>query len=213
MDNKIDLRTIQLLASRMCHDLVGPVGAINAAVELLGDEDGALDAEALKMLAKSAGEANSKLAFFRAVFGLGGSKDQPDQVAQLVELANGVLASGKVKVRWDPDMPATLPGGAGKVVMLLVYLAAEALPRGGEVGVRVQDFSDGLGVACVAEGEGAALREEINDVLKGAAPPEELTARGIPAYLLVLLANNINAKVEFSADQPDQIALAALLSD
>ncbi len=213
MNNPVDLRTMQLLCSRICHDLIGPVSAVNTAVELMGDEeDGSLDTEALKVLARSAEEAGRKLTFFRAVFGQAGSRETPVQVGNLIELTNGVLASGKVTVQWDSEIPAMLPGGVGKVLMLLVFLAAETLPKGGNVGVRVQAFSDGLGVACTAEGDGATLRPEIGGVLSGGTPSDEVSARGIPAYVLMLLAEENDAKVEFSSSQPGQVTLAALLS-
>lgn len=214
MSNPIDIRTLQLLCSRLCHDLIGPVGAINTAIELMGDEGGgALDVEALKVLARSADEANRKLAFFRAVFGLGGNQKTEARLSDLRELTDGLLASGKVTANWDADIPETLPGGVGRILILLAFLAAEALPRGGEVGVRVQAFTDGLGAACIAEGDRAALHSEVEGVLKGEILPDELSARGIPAYVLLLLAEENNAKVEFSSPQAGQIALAVLFSD
>lgn len=214
MNSPVDLRTMQLLCSRICHDLIGPVSAVTTAVELMGDEEGgALDAEAFKVLARSAEEAGRKVTFFRAVFGLAGDREAPVQVDHLMDLTNGVLASGKVTVEWDTDIPAMLPGGVGKILMLLIFLAAETLPRGGKVGIRVQMFSDGLGVACTAGGDGATLRPEIEGVLADEIPLGELSARGIPAYVLLLLAEENGAKVEFSTSQPGQVTLAALLSD
>lgn len=214
MESQLDLRTIQLLCSRLCHDLVGPVGAANTAVELMSeDSGGTLDAEALNVLAKSAQEASRKLSFFRAVFGLGGDQSAPSETAQLKELGDGFLASGKVKTLWDESVPDTLPGSAGKLLMLLVFIAAETLPRGGTVTVRVQSFSDGLGIACIAEGEGATLRAEIEDVLKGNAQTIDLSAREIPAHYLLLMANTIGASVEYSSSDAGQVTLAVLIGN
>ncbi len=214
MNNRVDLRTVQLLCSRLCHDLIGPVGAINTAIELMGDEGGhALDVEALKVMAQSAGEASRKLAFFRAVFGVGGGQETVVQLSDLMDLTNGFLVSSKVAPQWDTDIPATLPGGVGRVLMLLTFLAAEALPRGGKVEIRVQTFTDGLGVACIAKGDRAILPPEIEGVLKGGTTPDELSARGIPAYVLLLLTDENGAAAEFSVPQSGQVALAVLFSD
>jgi len=214
MNNHIDINVLQLLCSRICHDLVGPVGAINTAIELMADEgSGALDGEALSVLMKSAQDANRKLAFFRSVFGLGGGADVVVQQSHLVELTEGILASGKVTANWDVGIPATVSGSAGKIIMLLVFLAAETLPRGGEVTVRVQTFSDGMAAACIAEGEGAVIRPEVEAVLADKTPSTELSARGVPAYVLALLAHKCGATVEFSSPQPGQVALAVLFSD
>lgn len=214
MDNDLDLRTLQLLCSRICHDLVGPIGAVNTAIELMEDEDGgALDAEALAVLARSAQEASRKLTFFRAVFGLSGGQETAIQADQLKSLTDGVLASGKVSAVWASDFPAALPGTAGKMLMLLVFLASETLPRGGEIEVRAQSFSDGLAVACTARGEGVALREEVDAVLSDKMPSDQLSARGVPARILTILARENGARIEFTADEEGQVTLAVLLSD
>jgi len=213
MTSTVDFRTVQLLCSRICHDLVGPVGAINTAIELMGEEGGgALDTEALKVLAKGAGEASRKLAFFRAVFGLGGGRDAPVETARMKDMANGVVATKKVSLQWDPALPGSLAGSISKILMLQVFLAADALPRGGEVGIRVQAFSDGVAVACIAEGSGAVLHPEVEVVLAGKARSEELTARAVPSYVLMLLAKENGASVEFSTPQQGQVALAVLFS-
>ena len=210
----VDFRTVQLLCSRMCHDLVGPVGAINTAIELMGEEGGgAMDTEALKVLAKSASEASRKLAFFRAVFGLGGDRDTSVETSQLLDLANGIVASRKISIQWDPAIPSTVSGGIGKILMLQVFLSADALPRGGSIGVRVQAFTDGIAVACIAEGNGAVLHPEVEGVLAGITPQAELTARAVPSYVLALLAAENSAAVQFSTPQPGQVALAVLFSN
>lgn len=213
MDSDLDLRTLQLLCSRICHDLVGPIGAVNTAIELMEDEDGgALDAEALAVLARSAQEASRKLTFFRAVFGLSGGQETAIQADQLKELTDGILASGKVSAVWEADFPGSLPGAAGKMLMLLVFLASETLPRGGEVNVRAQAFSDGLAVACTAHGEGAALRPEVEAVLAESADSDELSARGVPARILGILVRENDARIEFSTAEDDQVTLAVLFS-
>jgi len=214
MNNRVDLRTVQLLCSRLCHDLIGPVGAINTAIELMGDEDAhSLDVEALKVMAKSASEASRKLVFFRAVFGVGGSQETVVQLSDLMDLTDEFLVSRKVAAQWDTDIPRTLPGDVGRVLMLLTFLAAEALPRGGKVEIRVQTFNNGLGVACIAEGDGAILPPEIEGVLKGGTTSDKLSVRGIPAYVLLLLTDENGATVEFSLPQSGQVALAVLFSD
>ncbi len=213
MTDKIELRTAQILCSRICHDLVGPVGAINTAIELMQDEgDEALDAEALEVLARSALEAGRKLAFFRTVFGLG-AVDAPAKTQGMIDLANGLVASGKVSLQWDPDMPPEFSSISGRILMLLIFSAIEALPRGGGVDIRLQSFSDGDAIACIAEGQGAALHEEVEKTFAGEMSESELTARTIPPYVLMLLARQTGAKIEISQPQQGQVALAVLFAD
>lgn len=214
MTDQIDLRTLQLLCSRICHDLVGPIGAVNTAIELMGDDDdGALDAEAMAVLARSAQEANRKLTFFRAVFGLSGGQETDMQSDQLQSLSEGLLMSSKVSLRWAPDFPTSLPGSAGKILMLLVFLSAEALSRGGRIDIRAQEFSDGLAVACVAEGDGADLKPEIQSVLADDWSSDQLSARAVPARILAILARENTARIEFSNAEAGQVTLAVLFSN
>lgn len=214
MTSKINLRTAQLLCSRICHDLVGPIGAVNTAIELMQDEgDDIMDVEAFKVLARSALEANRKLAFFRTVFGLGASYDSTIKTSGLIDLANGLVAAGKVDLLWDQGMPSDIPSISSKILMLQIFLAIEALPRGGAVHIRMQSFSDGDAIACIAEGEGAGFQTEVGNVLDGAMSENELTPRTIPSYVLTLLAEEAGATIELSQSQDGQIALAVLFSN
>ncbi|MBE0532481.1 MAG: hypothetical protein IH626_16775, partial [Rhodospirillales bacterium] len=81
----IDLRVAQLLCSRVCHDLIGPVGAVASGIELMG-EDGSMAEDAMALIVKSSAQASRRLAFFRTAFGLGGATG-PRAVAEARDLA------------------------------------------------------------------------------------------------------------------------------
>ena len=108
---QVDLRVAQLLSSRLCHDLVGPIGAVNTGLELFqeGFDD---DEKALGLVADSAGEASRRLTFFRGAFGFGAGDKGEATLNEARNLAVGLLASGKVALDWPEDADASLQTSA-----------------------------------------------------------------------------------------------------
>src|SRR5256885_14287733 len=97
-----DLDFAALLVSRVCHDLVSPVGAVVNGLEILADErDPAMRADALKLVASSAEQAAARLQFARIAFGAAGSADAALDLMELGRIASGLLSGGKVAMQWD----------------------------------------------------------------------------------------------------------------
>lgn len=194
---QIDLRVAQLLCSRICHDLIGPAGALQAGVELLGDGDGDGDdrAATLDLLAASARRLTAQLAFFRTAFGLPGGADAALGLAEAGRLARGLFAGGKVSLDWPEaeDAPA-LPAAITRLLLCVVLLAAGALPRGGRVRcewAHRPSAADGASPALFAvqaDGPGARIDDAALAALTGAAGADALSARTADAYLAARLA-------------------------
>lgn len=214
---QVDLSVVQLLCSRVCHDLIGPVGAVNTGLELLED-DADPDGAALGLIAKSAGEAARRLAFYRVAFGLGTGAKGTASLADARELAAGLLDGGKANLDWPGDAPEDADGGAGatlspaalKVVLNMVLMASEALLRGGVVAIRIADLDDGLGVAVTATGDGARLADEIADSLAADVGPDALSARNVHGHYAQALAQGLGAMIEHSEGGDGEIRLAVL---
>ena len=206
------IQLAQLLCSRLCHDLVGPAGAVNAGLELA--DEGGLDDAAMELMAGSAGELTNRLAFFRVAFGAAGGRASTEGGLSLNEaevLAGDLLAPGRVELDWTvgDHAPDSLPAGAGKVLLLLVLIASESLPRGGTVAVHAASLPEGLGLAVTAAGEGARLRPDLGPVLT-AAPGSELTARNVHGYLAGLLAGALGGQLEVSDEAANELRLMAV---
>ena len=213
---QVNLKVAQLLVSRLCHDLIGPVGAINAGLELM--EEGMEDnAPALELVAKSAGEATRRLTFFRVAFGFGSGEGGEATLAQARELALGFLTDGKVDLDWPQGAPAQPPGPVRppvvKVVLNMVLIASECLPKGGVVGVNFADQDDGLGVTVTAAGEGARLGDNMIPALSEGAGPEDLSARNVHAHYAQSMARDIGATVAHAKNSSGEIQLAVLFPD
>lgn len=180
----LDLRVTELLCSKLCHDLVSPVGAVANGMELVAELGGAMDDEIARMIGDSAALASVRLRFFRAAYGLSGGQDtnSPEELKSLAE--SRAKAEG-YRLDWHVE-PTRLAGSGkpGKLALNLQLLAEEALMRGGVIRLRSE-----AGLEAIAEGEGAALRAEQLAALRPDASVAELTARTVHAYYTARLAS------------------------
>lgn len=210
---KVDLSVAQLLCSRLCHDFVGPMGAVNTGLELL-DEGLDADGQALELIAKSGGEATRRLAFFRIAFGHGAGTGGKATLTEARTLAAGLLAEGKVGLDWPGNADAQPQGpvlpAVVKVILNMVLVASESLPKGGTVGLRFAELPEGLGVAVTAEGQDAKLRDDIGTAMADGAEVGELTARNVHGYFAQTLARDLGALIEPSSGQDGEIRLAVI---
>lgn len=199
------LQLAELLCARLCHDLSGPVGAAAAGAELFEDIADAADAETVSLVAGAASGAAARLKFFRAALGPASSSVQlSGSLRDLMEnyLATQVSAASPGLVLAWPDPPPSLDGGTARLLLNLVLLAKDALPRGGRIRV---DTGAAEGVRVVAHGEPAALSEEARAVLNDGVEPTG--PRGAQAYLVRLLAEKAGGCFSASVT-PEGLALA-----
>lgn len=213
MSVSIDLKVAQLLCSRLCHDLIGPVGAVNAGIELIGETGPGAEVpgDALALVGDSARQLNRRLAFFRVAFGLGASADGTMALAEVRKLAAELLDGGRVALDWSPEEGGEVPAAAARLVLNMVLLGAGALPRGGGLGVRIADLPEGTGVAMTATGPGARLREDVAAAMAPDVSLDELSAQNIHGYLAARLAGAFGIVVEVSDRAGDEVRLAALV--
>lgn len=188
----LGIRAVELLCSRLCHDLVGPVGAINNGVELL-DEGGDSGGEALDLIADSAETASARLRLYRVALGAAGG--QSLSVGDARAALEGWFRGGKVRLEWQAT-PFDPPPGLLKTALLAALLAEEALPRGGSI--RVTGGNAGLQVS--GAGIGCALRPEMGPALAGQVPEAELGPRSVLSHATPLLARAYG--LSFAVESP-----------
>ncbi len=205
MDLKIDIRVAELLASRLCHDLVGPIGAVSNGIELMQDESFGMADDALSLAAKSAEQASYVLQFFRLAYGMAGHRQGSD-FGPVRELVAGFLSHSKAELDWSSDpVPEGAPDGTAKLLLNMVALAAEALPRGGTVGVTMGDGSAGYELEVKAVGADAGLRQEAEAALSDDIAVEDLTPRNVHGYFTKLMAKRLGGNM-----RAEQIGRGAL---
>mgnify|MGYP003836835651 CR=1 FL=1 len=208
---QVDLRVAELLASRLCHDLVSPIGAVNNGMELLEEDlDPEMVGDAVKLASGSARQASATVQFYRLAFGQAGQQVEMDP-AQLRRLAEGYLGPHKANLDWRADqLISDGPDGTGKLLLNLVALALEALPRGGTI-VAGADLSDGVHIGVSAEGQAARLRDESAAALRPDADVGTLTPRSVQAYFTQLVATRLGGKLAVQ-DETDRLIFQVRLA-
>jgi histidine phosphotransferase ChpT len=187
-----DLDFAAMLVSRVCHDLVSPVGAVVNGLEVLEDErDATMRADALKLVASSAALAAARLQFARIAFGAAGSAGAELDLSEVGRMVCGLLQGSKIEVVWDAAV-ANWPKDWAKLLMNSALLAADSLPRGGRVLVATSAAPAPPSFTVRATGQGARLLDEVKAALSG-EPSGPLDGRSIQPYLTYKLAQLINA--------------------
>jgi histidine phosphotransferase ChpT len=183
MSRAIELRFVELLAARLCHDLIGPVSAIANGIELLADDDGGggeFARDAVALVGDSSRKAGRRLQFYRFAYGFGGGG--------LTGPAPHLLAAeffAESATRCDYGSAVRrLPLEQQKLACAMLALAGEGLPRGGRLALGL----GGAGPEIDAAGDGSGFSPEAAAALTLAAPVAALTTRTVVAYFTGLLA-------------------------
>ncbi|AUG51963.1 histidine phosphotransferase family protein [Thalassospira marina] len=192
-DRQLELILIELISSRICHDLVGPVGAVNAGAELM-DEAGGTDDEALALMRRSGQEAQRRLQLFRLAYGRAGNS--VDAATMRKTVTQAYEADGKVTLEWDSD--TGIDATTARVVLNMIMMAREALPFGGEISVQCDS---GAKIRVIARGKRAAIRPEIENVLSGPVDPEDLDPRNIQGFFARNLAERLGKHLQVEAEE------------
>ena len=184
-----DWRVAELLCSKLCHDLISPVGAVNNGLELLGEDRSMWD-EAVALIGQSGRQAAARLSFFRVAFGAA-NQGETMTAEDAAGLAADFFAGSKITITWTSPVPMPakiMPRSWAKLLLNLVLLAAETLPRGGEVHASPGEAANSISVS--SRGEGCRLTDAAAACLVGQTPAEALEARDVVPYLCRALAES-----------------------
>ena len=167
-----------LMVSRVCHDLVGPLGAVVNGLEVLEDErDATMRADALKLVTSSADQALARIQFMRIAFGAAGSAGAELDLGEIGRLVTGLLAGGRVTLEWN--VPRSYwPKDWAKLLMNATLLAADCLPRGGTVTV---DAGETPGFHIRAVSPHARVPEDVEQSIRGEHSVRRCRCAGDPA--------------------------------
>ncbi len=208
MDQKLsDLDLASLLCSRVCHDIISPVGAIANGLELMDDPetDAAMKATALDMVRSSARTATAKLKFCRIAFGASGSAGAHIDMGEAGEVAKDFVGNEKIRLEWLAPRE-NRPKAEVKLLLNMLMLAMASIPRGGVVTVN----ADGKVFNVTARGERAKLPQPQTDVLHGTAPLEGFDARLVQPYYTRMIADSAGLKVSMVLEADDLVVINAV---
>jgi histidine phosphotransferase ChpT len=193
------LELAALLCSRVCHDLISPVGAIVNGLEVLDDNPKPEDHEfALDLIRKSARTASARLQFCRLAFGAAGSAGAQIDLGDAQTMARGHIEDGKTTIAWN--LPRLLlPKNRVKLLLNMMVIAQQTIPRGGVLTVDFVGEGDGAGFRVTARGLNARLPQNIAELLS--SPQLSASdAHAVQPYYTRLLAQACGLAVKLAAE-------------
>jgi histidine phosphotransferase ChpT len=197
-----------LLCSRVCHDLISPAGAIVNGLEVLEEsKDEETKTFALDLIKKSARVASARLQFCRIAFGAAGSAGAQIDLGDAGAVAAGFIEDEKVKLAWN--LPRVLlPKNRVKLVLNMLLIATQAIPRGGHLVVDPVGDGDTMGFRVAATGLNARVPQPAADLLAGTAS-HSIDAHAIQPYYAGLLAQECGLAVRIAPEGEAIVVMAS----
>lgn len=206
----IDSVILELMASRICHDLISPVGAVNNGVEFLEEDmGGGVPDDAVQLISMSAQMAAARLQVFRLAYGTGGRDPsvKPEDVYKTLE----AYVSGEGKVRQDWDPVATFAGvdreeGSSKILLCALLLACETLTKGGTLRVAQVDGT----ITVTGEGPEVLVRPGVVEALSRTLPVDQVDPRLVHPYICGIMVAQYGYDIQIAASEPGKVSLKIL---
>lgn len=194
-----------LLCSRVCHDVISPVGAINNGLELL-DEGGA-DADAMDLIRTSALNASVRLKFARLAFGASGSVGASIDTGEAERAAKDFAAAEKkTEVNWIGPR-AIIAKNRVKLLLNLFLVAYGAIPRGGNIDVTLENPEFDAKFTITVKGRLMRVPPKFAEICSGTLE-EAIDAHSIQPYYTVLLADESGMELSYNAT-PEELTFVA----
>jgi histidine phosphotransferase ChpT len=208
----IDLAS--LLCSRLCHDLLSPVGALNNGIELLADEqDPDMRERCLELLAESARASANKLKFFRLAFGAGGGFGDEVETREARSALEGLYGPEKrIELGWMVSGDR-LPKGAVKLLLNLAMIAGDALVRGGRLDIGVERGDDSIELVIRAEGPRVLVDPKLRETIVKGAAGGAVEPRAAGAWLAHGLVADAGGSIQISDASAEVLLIGVTLPD
>jgi histidine phosphotransferase ChpT len=197
-----------LLCSRVCHDLISPVGAVVNGIEVMEDDaDEQTKVFALDLIKKSATTASARLQFCRIAFGAAGSAGASIDTGDAEGVARGMMEDDKTKLKWS--LPRVLlPKNRVKLLLNLLLLAGGTIPRGGSLTIEPIGEGDTMGFKITSQGMNARIPQTVPGLVAGETGGHPVDAHAIQPFYTGLLARACGMTVTL-APEGETIVLTA----
>lgn len=197
-----------LLCSRVCHDVISPVGAIVNGLEVLDDDkDPATQEFALSLIRKSAQQASARLQFCRLAFGAAGSAGASIDLGDAEQVSRSFIQDDKTQLVWEAPR-LLLAKNKVKLLLNLVVIAAASIVRGGTVTVGLKDDDGKTEMSIVAKGPMVRVPPHAADLVQGKNATGTVDAHGIQAFYTGLVARASGMGVSFDIQDTQMVIIA-----
>lgn len=216
---QVNFHLLQLLSSRICHDIIGPAGSLNFSFDILKDEypsNKSLDnQEAIDMVNNSVNSLIHKLEFFRMCFGSALFSEGETGLVRVKELVDNLFKEKDVKIVGLDNLQKNLkhfPKNDYLKLILNIFLTIfYSIQRSGEIEIFVKKMENKLGIAMLVKGPGIKLSIDNIQAIKLELNEEDLTPRNIQSYFTALLSKQINGNLEVKDNMHGEIQFAYIL--
>ncbi|MCE3232678.1 MAG: hypothetical protein K0R98_935 [Rickettsiaceae bacterium] len=190
-----DLKLSELLAVKLCHDLSGPIGAVNNGAELLADANGDLFNKALELVGASARDAVARILFFRQAYGTSGSQSGIS-IESLKILTDNFYAEKNIHFSWSEQNGTTqaVSNEEAKIILTLILIVTNCLVHGGDITIQ----ADKKRISIRGDGKTVKFDMEVLALLSDKAPEQKLSVKNIHSYMVSVIAKSINLKTGIS---------------
>jgi histidine phosphotransferase ChpT len=196
-----DLKIASLMCSKVCHDLISPVGALGNGLEVLNeDQDPDMRKHAMDLIEASAAQASAKLQFARLAYGASGAAGSEIDLREAENVLKTLIGNGKIALNWNAP-PETLDKDLVKLLANLVHMAGDTIPRGGDLTVSVTKLPDGGLFRIEAKGIKAKFAEETKAAIDGDVAVEALDARSIIPYICGEIARRFGGGIHVETSE------------
>ena len=196
-----ELRMAELLCTRLCHDLTGPIGAVNNGAEFLNEEGSSMQEQAVELITSSAFSAVTRLQFYRLAYG--NVKDHGEaNLSEKQKIAADFFAGTKITLDW-PDSHTEASGVSisikmSRLIYNLLVVASSTLIRGGTISVRIaQEADGGKKLTIISAGPGLKWEAEMEKIFSGKLTIAELTPKNVQTYLTKRFIDDLNSVIEY----------------
>ncbi len=197
-----------LLCSRVCHDVISPVGAIVNGLEVLEDEsDPEMRNFALDLIKKSANTASARLQFCRLAFGAAGSAGASIDTGDAEKVARNLFVDDRTKLEWNAPR-VLMPKNKVKLVLNMCLIAAATIPRGGVITVTISDADGNTELAVNTKGPHLRLADHVPALIAGEPRTDHVDAHGVQAFYTGLIARECSMDIHVAV-LPDCIEISS----
>lgn len=196
LSHTIPARASELLISKICHDLVSPIGAVNNGIEFMVDMGDEGLGDGIGLIEHSARQASVRLQLFRMCYGAGGS-DAKMSGKVIYETFQNYIEDTKITMEWDlmnavPDID--LPAGFMKTLLNLMVFAYESLPKGGVVTVTMEDDK----MVVTGKGELVKPKDDSESAFNGTLGIEDLSPKSVHGFITKQYASLFELTIDLS---------------
>lgn len=199
-----ELKLAEMLCTRLCHDLTGPIGAVNNGAEFLEEEGFNMQNEAVGLILSSANEAVHRLQFYRQAYGRVGDHGEAC-LSDKKQLVEEFFSTTKITLDWPDNHAAgsdvSISQKMGRLIMNLLIIAAGGLLKGGTIAIRLDEKEQKKHISIKADGDLVKMDDDLLRILRHEAELSQLTPKTAQVALTLTLIDELDAVMDVTVDE------------